>query len=411
MAAEQQPSHQKPFLLWISPGRLEAALDASTWLETTRELRYLGWDMMLLESGKSGNHTINGVEVHSISNPDIYILRQVIYHLKIVFFILAKWSKVHLILFSQTTIPWLIPLILFRKLVGSNFPLFVMDTRTVPMEDMRVASLKDRIRAWFYNTSNKIGNRLVDGQTAITKRMAERVQIPEGKLWGVWPSGADIELFARSKSKRHWPSEGEPIRLIYIGVLHIERNLMSLAKATVAAVAEGMNFQLTLTGSGTEQENLKRFADTTQGIVEVHSPIPHDQVPDHLAESHVGVLPFPDEEKYRVSSPIKLFEYMASGMAILATRIVCHTDVVQNNAYIFWAEGPSVDDLLSSLRSIWSARTSLPAMGEQAVKASSDWTWRESAIKLSNALQFGLTQAKSPLQLDVSDINSIHEKL
>jgi hypothetical protein len=237
------------------------------------------------------------------------------------------------------------------------------------MEDMRVASLKDRIRAWFYNTSNKIGNRLVDGQTAITNRMAERVQIPEGKLWGVWPSGADIELFARSKSKRHWPSEGEPIRLIYIGVLHIERNLMSLAKATVAAVAEGMNFQLTLTGSGTEQENLKRFADTTQGIVEVHSPIPHDQVPDHLAESHVGVLPFPDEEKYRVSSPIKLFEYMASGMAILATRIVCHTDVVQNNAYIFWADGPSVDDLLSSLRSIWSARTSLPAMGEQAVQS------------------------------------------
>ena len=42
---------------------------------------------------------------------------------------------------------------------------------------------------------------------------------------------------------------------------------------------------------------------------------PHDQIPEVLARAHVGVLPFPDEEKFRVSSPIKLFEYMAAGTA------------------------------------------------------------------------------------------------
>jgi glycosyltransferase involved in cell wall biosynthesis len=399
----------KPFLLWISPGRLEAALDASTWLETTRELRNLGWNMMLLESGKSGKHQINGVEVHSISNPDVYILRQVIYHLKIVFFILANWSTTHLVLFSQTTIPWLIPLILYRRLFRFKYPLFVMDTRTVPMEDMRVASIKDRIRAWFYNTSNKIGNRLVDGQTAITRRMAEKIKVPEGKLWGVWPSGADVDLFTRSHQRRQWPKETDPIRLIYIGVLHYERNLMSLARATVAAVKEGMNFRLSLTGGGTEKADLQKFAEESGGIVEVNAPIPHDQVPDHLAESHVGVLPFPDEEKYRVSSPIKLFEYMASGMAVLATRIVCHTDVVKNNKYIFWAEGPTTEDLLAALRLIWSTRSALPSMGEDAILASKEWTWRESAIKLSNALLYGLAQTNTTSEPGLSQNRSTQE--
>jgi glycosyltransferase involved in cell wall biosynthesis len=197
--------------------------------------------------------------------------------------------------------------------------------------------------------------------------------------------------------------------LIYIGVLHYERNLMSLARATVAAVKEGMNFRLTLTGGGTEKADLQKFAEESGGIVEVNAPIPHDQVPDHLAESHVGVLPFPDEEKYRVSSPIKLFEYMASGMAVLATRIVCHTDVVKNNKYIFWAEGPTTEDLLAALRLIWSTRSALPSMGEDAILASKEWTWRESAIKLSNALLYGLAQTNTTSEPGLSQNRSTQE--
>jgi glycosyltransferase involved in cell wall biosynthesis len=104
----------------------------------------------------------------------------------------------------------------------------------------------------------------------------------------------------------------------------------------------------------------------------------------------VGVIPFPDEPKFQVSSPLKLFEYMASGLPILATRIVCHTDVIGDGKYVFWAETSEVDKIAAALRFIWLSRDSLEELGKQAVSAAQDWTWHESARKIKVALERGL---------------------
>ncbi len=390
MPDTQQHPSQQPYLLWICPGRLELALDASTWLQTTKELKNLGWNMLLISAGQTGFHQIDGVEVYSISSPNKYLLRQIVFHIKLLFYIWSKWSSIHIVLFSQPSLPWLLPMIFLRRVIRGTYPLFVMDTRTVPMEDFRKASLKDRVRGWFYDLANRVGNHLVDGQTTITARMAQKIQVPADQLWGVWPSGADLDQFEEKQASRIWPSSDKPIQLIYIGVLHYERNLMALCKAVMMANQQGMNFRLILTGSGTERDDLEAYAQNTKGIIKVNDPIPHDAVPAHLALAHVGVLPFPDEEKYRVSSPIKLFEYMASGMAILATRIVCHTDVIKDRNFGFWSEGSSTEDLLSALRNIWASRALLPSMGSEAAEASKEWTWKEFAKKLNKALIHGL---------------------
>jgi glycosyltransferase involved in cell wall biosynthesis len=126
--------------------------------------------------------------------------------------------------------------------------------------------------------------------------------------------------------------------------------------------------------------------------VRVLAPVPHDEVPDLLSQAHVGVLPFPDEEKFRVSSPIKLFEYMASGMPILATRVACHTDVVGDGTYTFWAEDESVESLLAALRQVWRERNSLGDMALGAATAAEKWTWQESGRDLKRALEYGLSQ-------------------
>jgi glycosyltransferase involved in cell wall biosynthesis len=126
-------------------------------------------------------------------------------------------------------------------------------------------------------------------------------------------------------------------------------------------------------------------------------PVPHSEVPGLLAQAHIGVLPFPDEEKFRVSSPIKLFEYMASGLVILATRIVCHTDVVGSGAYVVWAEDASIEGLLAALRSAWAQRDTLEQMGSRAADDAAAWTWYESARKLRVALEVGLSHTRPPV--------------
>ena len=172
--------------------------------------------------------------------------------------------------------------------------------------------------------------------------------------------------------------------------MHHERNLIILSQAVEQANAEGMAFRLILVGDGTARGELDRFAAQSGGRIRVMPPIAHDEVPGVLAEAHIGVLPFPDEEKFRVSSPIKLFEYMAAGLPILATRIVCHTDVVGDSECVFWAEQAGVAGLLTAIRQAWQSRDLLSTMGARAVVAAQAWSWHASAQKLRLSLENGL---------------------
>jgi glycosyltransferase involved in cell wall biosynthesis len=224
--------------------------------------------------------------------------------------------------------------------------------------------------------------------------MAALVDIPADQLWGTWPSGVIPEKFASAAFYRIWPQEDEPVHLIHVGILLQERNLLPLSEAVERAHLEGMRFVLSLVGDGPERPALEEFARNAEGRVRVHPPVPHDQVPRVLSEAHVGVtsLPSSDNIKYEASSPIKLFEYMAAGLPVLAIRNACHEDVVGEGGYVFWVEEPSVDDLLAALRSIWVSRVCLPLKGRQAAAAGLEWTWESAARKLKAALEVGLAR-------------------
>ena len=107
---------------------------------------------------------------------------------------------------------------------------------------------------------------------------------------------------------------------------------------------------------------------------------------------HVGVLPFPDVQEYRVSSPIKLFEYMGSGMPVLATRIVCHTDVIGDRPCAFWAENSSIECFVTALRDIWEERYTLASRGHLAAELSQEHTWAASVKNFADALELGLVK-------------------
>jgi glycosyltransferase involved in cell wall biosynthesis len=307
-------------------------------------------------------------------------------------FLLAEWKSLDVILFHQMSAPWLLALRPLRRLEGGRRPLLMMDTR-----DLNPAGggWRDKLRVSFYALAHWLANHWSDGQTAITERMADLVKIPPRLLFGTWPSGVIPERFAPAYLARCWPAPGEPIHLVYIGRLQGERNLMNLSVAVDRMNAQGTDFILSLVGDGPEQPALERFAHQAGERIRVLAPVPHEKVPELLAEAHVGVTSLPPvaDQKYQASSPIKLFEYMAAGLPVLATRNACHVDVVGNGKYAFWAEDASVDGLCEALQAIWDAASSLQDRGQEALEAAQAWTWGESARQLKLALETGLARA------------------
>jgi glycosyltransferase involved in cell wall biosynthesis len=270
-----------------------------------------------------------------------------------------------------------------------------MDTRSLHMPLQTKQGWKAYVRDKYVRLMNTLAIRWADGQTVITDRMAKSLRIPSGGIWGIWPSGVDAQRFNLCSIERTWPTKVEPVKLAYIGALEWARNLMEVAVAVEMANGQGMSFQFILVGDGTQRTALETYAQGSFGHIAVIPPIPFDQVPDFLSQVHVGVLPFPDEEKFRVCSPIKLFEYMAAGLPILATRVCCHTDVLKDGLYVFWAETADVQGLLDALRALWQQRHTLKDLSTQAVSAAQAWTWHESAIKLKSALENGMIRCLS----------------
>ncbi|MBI5953968.1 MAG: glycosyltransferase [Chloroflexi bacterium] len=399
---QNSKTNTSPYLVWVIPDDIFNSFSATPRLEIAKEMRNLGWKVDLIAAGANGRQMVQDVEVLCFPQPNVYLIRQVIYHWYVVRHVLRNWRQIDALLFHQVSLPWFLLLRFFSRYQRTS-PTFVMDTRTVPMEPVEKATFKDRIRGEFYFVMNNLANRLIDGQTAITQRMAELLDIPSEKLWGTWPSGVNLDQFSVSIGNRQWGGPGDPVNIIYIGSLHYERNLTTLCKAVVSANEAGMKFKLLLYGEGTEKKDLQAFASEHPEEVAVFDGVSHGEVPAVLASAHVGVLPFPDEDKYKVCSPIKLFEYMGSGLPLLATEIVCHTDVVGNGEYVFWAKNAEVDGIFDSLKKVWDARLSLPAMSGEALKAANNWTYKSSAKRLNDALRYGLSISKNGKTPKVND--------
>lgn len=385
-------------IVWVYCDDLCVSLDAATWLKTTRHLRELGWKVTLITGSasteRSGPTEIDGVTVHAIRIPRVWFLGQALFHAQVCRLIVQRLGTIDAVIFHEMSAAWLLPL----RLLGRRAPRLVMDTRTLFMADPSTISLKDHIRAAYMTAMQWLSNRLADGRLCITPAMAEACRVPADKLWGIWPSAVDPEAFRIGTASRKWPGDDYPIEIIYVGCLHKERHLSNLCQAINRVNSKARRFRLTMIGEGSERRELEQYAQQSHGSIQVWPPVPHAQVPQRLAAAHVGVLPFPNEKKFNVSSPIKLFEYAASGLPILATRIRCHTDVLDACPYVHWAQSSRVEDLSAALERIWTNRLSLPEQGSQATKDAAHWTWAASARRLSDALKAHLPGDHPPLR-------------
>jgi len=392
MTYQQYTVKGEPSLVWVYPDSLSERLDSATWIETTRELCRLGWKVTLLtKDRRPGRQSIRGVDTISLGNRNVYLLGQLLFHLKVIIYVLRHWRQVDVVFFTQVSGFWLlIPLRFFRFFSMQKRPLVVMDTRDV--NDPLRGHLRIQLRIWFHQLVFFLADIFADGRTAITSRMVELVSIPDRQLLGIWPSGVDPDNFAPAINMRQWPKEDEPLHLMYLGILLTSRHPAELCLAVETANANGMQVHLSLVGDGPDRPSLDHLVEKSDGRVRILPKVPHDQIPEMLAQAHVGVTSLPDPEDviYEASSPIKLFEYMAAGLPVLATRNVCHTDVVGEGKFAFWADGTDAPALLEAINECWNSRANLAQLGVEAQRSVQNWTWQSAARKLSQALMTGL---------------------
>ena len=153
---------------------------------------------------------------------------------------------------------------------------------------------------------------------------------------------AFVPNFPRSTSATpHKPKN--PISVLYHGQISFERGISDLITAFQDISDHISDIKLDIYGSeripGTIQQ-LKQLINTSK--IEIHQPIQQELIFQKLLETHIGVIPFQDHSMFRIAVPIKLFEYMLNGCAVLSSKLQPIYEFAENSA-MYYTPGDKVD--------------------------------------------------------------------
>lgn len=108
----------------------------------------------------------------------------------------------------------------------------------------------------------------------------------------------------------------ETLRIAYVGRLDERRGVRKILDFSDKMIRADVNHVITLCGEGDMGSEIEDFSAKREELV-YSGKISREEVQETLAKCHVGIMPMPEEPIWRISSPLKFTEYLASGLAII----------------------------------------------------------------------------------------------
>jgi len=229
---------------------------------------------------------------------------------------------------------------------------------------------RDRIR----DLESKV-YRSVDGIVSISRTIKEQLA-----SFGVLPeaihvvhNGVEMEWFTIT---RRLPGSS----ICYTGSLYPWKGVDTL----IVAMKYLPDEKLLIVGGGKRMEELKRLA-ATEGIAERVSfagAIPRTEIPGYLSHSKVAVLPNTPSVPSQFSSPLKLFEYMACGIPIVASALPVFQEILtdERNAILFEPGNPH--SLAAAIKKLIDNPDLAARIGQTAREDARNYTYEKRAEKI-----------------------------
>ncbi|HVT44368.1 MAG TPA: glycosyltransferase family 4 protein [Thermoanaerobaculia bacterium] len=146
----------------------------------------------------------------------------------------------------------------------------------------------------------------------------ERFEPARGKIH-VIPNGVSAERFPAHLSPAAPAGEGI-VTVGFLGTLKPWHGLGTLADAFEIVYRAEPRSRLLVVGDGPERSTLAERLSPLGDAVVFTGAVRTDAVAGYLASMEIGVAPYPESASFYFS-PLKVYEYMAAGLPVVASRI------------------------------------------------------------------------------------------
>ena len=379
-------------VFWVDLNRFDTKTDKSTWLEMSASMAKHGYDITILTGYESSkyypkNNNVNIKYFETVNVAGLFrysllfnILRWLIWH--------SKRSDIFILTPGGL---YVAPILrLFKK---SNIHL---DVRTVPVD---IHSTRDKLNSLlFWKFTLRFLRHCAKGFSFITERLRESVEKEFNARFDnyvIWHSGVNIDIFRPLGNLPKNNDIGE-FKIFYHGTMTENRGVVTLVEAINALQGEYKdNVTLTLVGKGPAYEQVEKSVELNglERFIELKGFIPYEDIPEEIAKADCCICPLPNYPEWEISSPIKIFEYMACGKPVILTPISAHLDVVKTDDFVIWAEGFSSADLRRAIERAYDERDDLIRAGKIAIDCVKEsYTWETQGRRLAQYIDNNFVQ-------------------
>lgn len=233
-------------------------------------------------------------------------------------------------------------------------------------------------------------------------RQADVIVTPSAKIipadvpaWKIFRTewGADTDRFHPDATGRvPFTRNDRQVVAVFSGAFRAWHGAIHLVDAIRRLRARGrMDITAVFIGDGPELPRVRAAAAGLDGITLIGA-VPHADVPAILAATDIGVAPFDVAAHPSLAhefhwSPLKIFEYMASGLPVVAPRIERLMSVLSDGREGLLYDAANPDALANALETLASASVREPMGTAARARAVAEFSWASHCRRLDDAMQ------------------------
>ena len=205
--------------------------------------------------------------------------------------------------------------------------------------------------------------------------------------------GADTERFhPGARGEISFARDAGEVVAVFAGAFRNWHGAGQLVEAMRVLRQRGdRRLRAVLIGDGPEFERVKRAATGVDGVT-LTGAIAHEAMPANLAACDIGVAPFDPAAHAPLSlgfywSPLKVFEYMASGLAVVVPRIERLSRIVRDGHEALIYDPGDVNGLADALARLVDPVLRQTLGAAARARAVSRYSWSAHCLALDEALR------------------------
>ncbi len=169
------------------------------------------------------------------------------------------------------------------------------------------------------------------------------------------------------------------MNLIYAGSLFGWKGVDDLQDA----MCQLPGYHLTVIGGTSEQIGRLQSRKVGENCISFLGHLPQHEVQLLLAKACVAILPNRANTESAYTSPLKLFEYMAAGCAVVATDLPAIHELLGDDG-ASWAQPNDAASLAQAIRQVCESSDGGASLGKVSRERARQYTWKNRGKKLLN---------------------------